>query len=494
MKILSINDTRALDEYTIKHEPISSVDLMERASLAFCDWFIANVFTKSVTVISGTGNNGGDGLAIARILKLKAYDVSVYVVGDAEKGSNDFKLNWERMDIKPQVLKDNLPDIDPGSVIIDAMFGSGLSRPVADHYAEVIRYVNAQDNTVISVDIPSGLFADQASAGEAIIKANATVTFQLPKLAFMFPENHQFVGEWEAVDIGLSQQFIESTATNFYYLESNDIQPLIQPLAKFSHKGSNGHGLLIVGSYGKMGAAVLSAKAALRTGIGLLTVHVPRSGNEILQSTVPEAMSIPDVNDGHISEMPEVEKYSAIGIGPGLGRHVSTVKALGELLRTVSKPLVIDADALNIISENQELLELVPENSILTPHPKEFERLVGSWSDDFDKLNKLLQLAKRFNLIVILKGAHTAIASADGVVYFNSTGNPGMGKGGSGDVLLGMLTSLVAQGYQPLDAAKIGVYLHGLAGDIAADAYHERGMIASDIIDMIPSAYQELTS
>ena len=494
MKILSIEDTRALDEYTIKHEPIASIDLMERASLAFSDWFVSNVFTKKVTIICGTGNNGGDGLAIARFLHARSYNVKVFVVGDIEKGSSDFKLNWDRLDTKPDIIDDNLPEIDSEAVIIDAIFGSGLSRPVRGHYAEVINHLNAQPNTIISVDMPSGLFADQVSKGESIIKASVTVTFQLPKLAFMFPESYPFVGEWFAVDIGLSQEFIDSVNTKYHYLKSDDVRPLIKPLPKFSHKGTNGHGLIVAGSHGKMGAAVLASRAALRSGIGLLSVHVPRCGNDIMQNSVPEAMTIPDISDEHISDLHAVEKYSAIGIGPGLGKHISTVKALGELLRTASKPLVIDADALNIISENQELLELIPSNSILTPHPKEFERLVGSWTNDFERLKKLRQFSQRFDLIVVLKGAHTAIASGDGKVYFNSTGNPGMGKGGSGDVLLGVLTSLLAQGYQPLDVAKIGVYLHGLAGDFAAETYHEKSMIASDIIEMIAQAYQELLS
>ncbi len=494
MKILSIEDTRALDEYTIKNEPIASIDLMERASMSFCEWFIANVLANDVIVFCGTGNNGGDGLAIARILQSKGYQVEVYLIGEVEKGSPDFQLNWERLAQKPEVLDDKLPDIKADAVIIDAIFGSGLSRPVTGHYALLIDYLNSKQNTVISVDMPSGLFADRVSEGQSIIKANATVTFQLPKLAFMFPENYQFVGEWTAVDIGLSEKFIKSKATKYYYQDNNNITPLIHPLSKFSHKGSNGHGLIIAGSYGKMGAAILASKAALRTGIGLLSIHVPSSGNDIMQTSVPEAMTIADVNEEHISEVLDIEKYSAIGVGPGLGKHVSTTKALSELLSNMSQPLVIDADALNIIAENQELLELIPENSILTPHPKEFERLVGSWSNDFERLEKLKSLAQKYNLIVILKGAHTAIANSDGTVTFNSTGNPGMGKGGSGDVLLGMLTSLVAQGYQPLEAAKIGVYLHGLAGDIASYTYQERAMIASDIIEMIPSAYQELTS
>lgn len=494
MKILSIEDIRALDEYTIKHEPIASIDLMERASQAFCDWFIGNVFSKNIAVVCGTGNNGGDGLAIARILEKKDYEIDVFIVGDIEKGSPDFKLNWDRLDEKPQLLADELPEIKPDAVVIDAIFGSGLSRPVSGHYAAVIDHLNTLPNTIISVDIPSGLFADKVSEGESIIEASATITFQQPKLAFMFPESYPFVGEWVAVDIGLSQKYIDTCITQHYYLEGDEIKTLVQPLPKFSHKGSNGHGLIIAGSFGKMGAAVLATKAALRSGIGLLSVHIPNSGNDIMQVSVPEAMTIPDISDDHISELPDIEKYSAIGVGPGLGKHVSTVKALGELLRSVSKPMVLDADALNIISENQELLELIPKGSILTPHPKEFERLVGSWSNDFDRLDKLKQFAQRFDFIVVLKGAHTAIASDDGKVYFNSTGNPGMGKGGSGDVLLGVLTALVAQGYSTIEAAKIGVFLHGLAGDIAADTYHERGMIASDIIEMIPQAYHELLS
>jgi len=494
LKILSSRQIREWDAYTIIQEPIASIDLMERASKAFVRWF-ADRFNISgrVGIICGTGNNGGDGLAIARLLKQENYNVSVWIVRGG-KESDDFKANSERLG--KMKLSEITSSVDPVlfadcDILIDALFGSGLSRSAVGIYAQVIDCLNQAAALRIAVDIPSGLMADHSSTGR-IVLADHTVSFQLPKLAFLLPENQAYVGEWHLVDIGLDNTFIYEQETPYYYLTRESVKKILKPRFKFSNKGDHGKALLIAGSYGKMGACILSAKSVLRSGIGLLTLHVPRQGYAIVQTSVPEAMVSIDEHDQFFSTLPSLEVYTAIGIGPGLGQQKESVEAFKKLLQA-GKPLVIDADALNMLSTHRELLHLIAPGSILTPHPKEFERLVGKWGNDFDRLEKQRQLAREIKSVIIVKGAHTSITTADGKVYFNSTGNPGMATGGSGDVLTGILTSLLAQNYSSLEAAILGVYIHGMAGDLAAAEKTMYAMMASDIFECLPAAFKELT-
>jgi ADP-dependent NAD(P)H-hydrate dehydratase / NAD(P)H-hydrate epimerase len=495
LKILSAQQTRALDAYTMAHEPIASIDLMERASQAFVTWFTERFpVTERVGIVCGTGNNGGDGLAIARLLKDWSYTVQVWVVKGPTGETEDFKFNRTR--IGSVALSDITTSPAEGifsgcDILIDALFGSGLSRPVEGIYAEVIRRINEADATRIAVDTPSGLRADAPSQGE-IVQAGHTVSFQLPKLGFLFPNNAQFVGQWCVVDIGLSKEFLKQEAVSHYYLTPKAIHRRLKDRSIFDHKGSFGHALLVAGSLGKMGAAVLASRAALRAGVGLLTVHAPTCGYVVLQGTVPEAMVMQDVSADYTTSVGSPEKYTTIGIGPGLGQAQPTVAALGKLLRQYGKPMVIDADALNILAANRELLQALPPGSILTPHPKEFERLAGPWKDDFQRLELQKGLAERLKSVIVLKGAHTSIATPDKTVYFNATGNPGMATGGTGDVLTGLLTGLLAQGYTAIDAAIIGVYLHGLAGDIAVRELGQESLIASDLIDAFPDAFSKI--
>lgn len=493
LKTLTTLQIKALDEYTIRHEPIAAIDLMERACTAFVTWFTER-FDKDRTIgiVCGTGNNGGDGLGIARILKAKGYTIAVWIVRGGVKESADFKINLERIHDKLPVHEisteaDQNPFRDC-SIIIDAIFGSGLSRPVDGIYQHVIQWINKLTAIRIAVDLPSGLLADAPSTGE-IIQAHHTLSFQLPKLAFLFPQNAHYVGEWHIVNLGLNKEFIEKAVSKYFLLTQDDISGRIQPRSKFGHKGNFGHALIIAGSYGKIGAAVLSARAVLRSGVGLLTVHVAACGYAILQTAVPEAMVSVDVDEHVVSQIAQVENYSSMGIGPGIGRDKKTVAAFANVLDSYRKPMVIDADALNILSENSALIHLVPEGSILTPHPKEFERLVGSWKNDFERLEKQREFSMKTKTVVLLKGAHSSITSPDGTVYFNHTGNAGMATGGSGDVLTGILTALLAQGYSSLDSAIIGCWVHGLAGDKAAEDLGQISMIASDIVDYLPKAF-----
>ncbi len=494
MKILSADQIKAWDAYTIREEAIASIELMERASRAFVNWFIERYdATQKVGIVCGTGNNGGDGLAIARLLHDWNYPVKVWIVRGGIKESPDFTANLKRLEkISTQEITINVDCelFSDRTLLIDAIFGTGLSRPVEGIYAKVIDCLNNSKAIKLAVDTPSGLRVDQHSEGE-IFKAHHTVSFQNPKLGFLVPENQQFVGEWHLVEIGLSRKFLKEVVPSYSLTTHKSTKRILKPRSRFDHKGKFGHALLIAGSTGKIGAAVLAARAALRSGLGLLTVHVPQSGYSIIQTAVPEAMATIDQSVDYFSGREIEDFYDTLGIGPGLGQAAESVKGLEEILNKFRKPVVIDADALNILSSNPQLQKLIPVGSILTPHPGEFARLVGSSKNDFDRLEKLKEFANRIQSVVILKGAYSAIATPGDKVFFNSTGNPGMATAGSGDVLTGFLTGLLAQGYQSKDAAILGVYLHGLAGDLAAREKGQNSLIASDIIDFLPAAFKK---
>lgn len=495
MPILNTKQIKELDAYTIQHEPIASIDLMERASRAFVDWFTLRIDpSKKIGVVCGTGNNGGDGLAIARILHGWDYNVTLWIIRGGVPESDDFRENYrklpERLPKKEIIGENDAPGPGECDVLIDAIFGSGLSRPPEGIYAQVIRALNQSRGLRIAVDIPSGLMADSVSSG-AIVKAGYTISFQLPKLAFLLPECYQYTGEWEIVNIGLNKEFIRACQTQYYYLRSTDVKKILRPRGKYDHKGTYGHALLIAGSYGKMGAAVLASRAALRSGLGLLTVHVPRRGYAILQTAVPEAMAAVDDDEHIFAGAGDLSRYNTLGIGPGIGQDKRTVVALEKALETFQKPVILDADALNILGNHRQLMKLIPPGSIVTPHPKEFERLTGRWKNDFERLDMQRQLAAALKSVVVLKGAHTSIATEEGVVYFNSTGNPGMATGGTGDVLTGILTGLLAQNYSAVEAALMGVFLHGLAGDLGAESVGTYSLTASDVIDHLPKAFLE---
>ncbi|WP_026630932.1 bifunctional ADP-dependent NAD(P)H-hydrate dehydratase/NAD(P)H-hydrate epimerase [Dyadobacter alkalitolerans] len=494
MKILNVKQIRELDAYTIENEPVSSVDLMERASNAFVRWFCNQfVNTRPVAVFCGKGNNGGDGLAIARILSSNHYDVQVFIAEYTDNTTPDSQANLARLTdhLQPASIaqKDDFPTLSPQVICIDALLGSGLSRPAEGLLADIIHALNALPNKLVSVDVASGLYTDKSNQKEdPIIEPHFTVSFQLPKLAFMMPQNAKFVGSWHLVDIGLNEEFIKNAETPYHYTDKRTAQKLIKPRDKFSHKGTFGHALLMAGSYGKMGAAALSGKACLRSGVGLLTMHIPSCGYDIIQISIPEAMAITDQNAKHLSEVTDLTSYSAIGIGPGVGKDAATVQVVEKLLDSINADdinarFIIDADALNILSENRHLLEKLPENTVLTPHPKEFQRLAGESKDEFERLQIGIDFAKKHKVIICLKGANTAVILPNCEVHFNSTGNPGMATGGTGDVLTGIVTSLLAQKYEPQTAAILAVYQHGLAGDRAAEQRGQSALIASDLVE-----------
>ncbi len=501
MKILSVDKIREADAYTIKNEPILSIELMERAASQLFFWITKRVdSTHSFKIFAGTGNNGGDGLALGRMLAAAGYEVEIYVVRYSDKTSADFQVNFKRAEstdgitiIDLKTISD-FPEIGDEELVIDALFGSGLSRNITGFPAEVIKQINQSSAVKVAIDIPSGIFSDKSSISSenTIVRADYTLSFQFPKLAFMMPENDSFVGDWHILDIGLHPDYINRVQTNNFLTVKNDVAPLKKKRAKFSHKGTYGHALLIAGSYGKMGAAVLAAEACLRSGVGLLHVHIPKVGYQILQTALPEAMISLDRYENYFSELPDLGMFNAVGIGPGLGMEHQSQMALKLLIQEFKASMVFDADALNILSENPTWLAFLPAGSILTPHPKEFERLAGKWDNDFEKLEMQRAFAVRHNIYLILKGAYTSICTPDGKCYFNSTGNPGMATAGSGDVLTGIITGLLAQHYTPGQASVLGVYLHGLAGDIAAKKSGEEAMLAGDIVKAMGKAWKRL--
>lgn len=502
LPIFSAQEIKAIDAFTIQSEPISSIDLMERAALKCTQWIIKHYELKHIfKICCGLGNNGGDGLAIARQLLEQGYKVEVFIINYSGSYSKDFLINKQRLeDLFPQFIMEvnevkQLPHFNATDIVIDALFGIGLSKPLFGLAADCVSHINKSGAEVIAIDVPSGLFVDKHTDKTLhVIKATYTLTFQNPKLGFMFAENNQYVGKGHVLDIDLRWPKSIYDCCQTFYLTEQAIKQFIIPRQKFSHKGSFGHSLLIVGSQGKMGAAIMSAHALLRSGAGLLTVCIPQCGYDIMQTSVPEAMALVKGNDHLEFTELDITHYSAIGLGPGIGTEQETQKSIKTILESAKKPLVIDADALNSISLNKEWLTLIPENSILTPHPKEFERLTKVVTNDFERHELQIAFSKQNKVFVVLKGAHTCITTSDGKSYFNSTGNSGLAKGGSGDVLTGLITGLLAQGYTSFEASVIGVYVHGLAGDITKDEKGEVAMVPTDVIEKLPNAFKQLTN
>ena len=490
MKIPNIQAARATDAYTIENEPISSVDLMERAATQIYFWLMKKLKTKevSIKIFCGMGNNGGDGLVLARLLATNDIIAQVFIVHVSEHFSHDCEVNYLRLKEIPDVpmfdifSKDDFPKISDDEIIIDALFGSGLSRPLEGLAAEMVNHLNDNQAVRIAIDIASGLNGDAINNGGVIFRPDYTLSMQFPKMAFLYPENESFVGKWEVMDIKIHPDYVENLETANFYTTADVIKPLFHKRGKHSHKGTYGHALLIAGSTGKTGAALLASEACLRSGVGLLTTHLPKSAMLPLQVYLPEAMISPDKSDDCFSQLPDLQPFNAIGVGPGLGKAEETVNALKNLIQEAKVPMVLDADALNIISENKTWLAFLPERTIITPHPKEFERLFGKTDKSQQRLELQREMSVKHKIIIVLKGANTSITFPNGSCFFNSTGNPGMATAGSGDVLTGIILSLLAQRYTPEEAAIIGVFLHGRAGDKAAEKLGMESMIARDII------------
>lgn len=502
-KLFETSKIKEIDQYTIAHEPIDSIDLVERVATVFTNEFCRRYTSRQnrIYVFAGQGNNGADALAIARILIEKGYNVFTYLINPSNMLSKDCEINRRRIKEEGHLQFTEVagaftpPKLESQDIVIDGLFGSGLNRPLEKGFAAMVNYINNSEATIVSVDIPSGLFGEDNRENNPnhIIQADLTLTFEFPKLSFLLPENAVYVGEWKVLPIGLHPDALLKTKTPYGLITDDDIVSLINARERFSHKGDFGHALLIAGSAGKMGAAVLSAKGCMRSGVGLLTVHLPERGEVIMQTSLPEAMVHMDRNSDYVTELPDISKYKAIGMGPGVGKADGTKSILEKLLHVVAgKSLVLDADALNIIAENSEMLHNLPEGTIITPHPGEFDRLAGISENAYERMQKARSMAAEQKICIVLKGAYTAVCTPTGKVFFNTSGNPGMATAGSGDVLTGILLGLLAQGYRPEEASVIGVYLHGIAGNLAAANLSEESMIAGDIVQMLGKAFKQM--
>ena len=499
MKIFSAQQIYQADESTIQKEGIKSDELMERAATQLFEWMHSRLRGTQVNIklFCGIGNNGGDGLVLARKLNEHGYSIKVYVVNYSDKRSEDFLLNLERLKdgkVWPDFINEesDLPEIVPNDIVVDAIFGIGLNRAPDVWVGNLIKHINNSRAFTLSVDVPSGLPVDKGPWKPSyVVNSSYVLSFQVPKLVFFLPETGVYVNQWEILDIGLDQDFLTNTATDFELIGRPEVLPIYRPRLKFSHKGTYGHSVIVGGSYGKIGAVQLASNACLSVGSGLVTAFIPKCGYDSLQTSVPEVMVLTGSREKNISGIEIPFEPSVVGIGVGIGQDSDTVSAFGNFLKRVDSPMVIDADGLNILSQNPEMLKDVPELSVLTPHPKELERLMGHWSSDFEKLEKAKAFAANYNLVLVIKGAHT-ITIYNGKGYVNTTGNPGMATAGSGDVLTGMITGLVAQGYSSVEAAIFGVYLHGLAGDLGVSSKGYEALKASMLVEHIGNAYAEL--
>jgi len=501
MKILSAEQLSEADQETIKKQNISSEELMERAgTLVFNE--IHNRLQGApipIHIFCGVGNNGGDGLVIARHLIQHGYHVKVYVVNYSEKRSDDFLANYEKLKATtkdwPNSLRsdeDSFPEIGTGDFVVDAIFGLGLNRAIEGWVKNLVEHINNSQAFTLSVDMPSGLFTNKTPGEKAaVIQADFTLSFQSPKLVFFLPNTMDYIGDLQVLDIGLDREFIGKVKSDIFLIGKQEAASLCIPRKTNTHKGDYGKILIAGGSYGKIGSVLLTTKAALYTGTGLCSVYIPKCGYDIIQTGIPEAMVITDEDDKMLTSYPKDFEADVVCFGMGVGTEKNTVKALKALLESVSKPVLIDADGLNILSENPELLDLLPENSVLTPHPGELKRLIGDWEDDFDKIDLVKQFSKKYNIIVVVKGSHSFTIYKE-FIYINNSGNPGMATAGSGDVLSGVITSLMGQGYEALNAAVFGVFIHGLAGDIAASDLGYESVLSGEIPIRMGRAIKEL--
>lgn len=501
MKILNSDQIKLLDQETIAIQNISSWQLMERASEAVTDAILhkAKGLRLSFSIFCGKGNNGGDGLAIARILRRKNFNITVFLLqSDTYSDSNiENQKRLKNTGLNVILFNENsLLEIPQGSIVIDSIFGNGLHSPLNSEWNLIFRQIESSlPQHIFSIDLPSGFIADHPmEENYPCLRVEHVFTFEIPKLGFLFPSSYQFLKDFSIVKIDLDETTRNSFTSSYYFTEKNKIQALLKPVSKFSHKGSFGHILVIGGSLGKIGAPILSAKAALKTGSGLVTVYVPKCGYTIVQNSITEAMCLTDSEEEYLATIPESSGYQAVAIGMGIGQHNETgTTVLKCLINNPNTAFVIDADALNLLSKYENPFIHIPKDSILTPHPKELQRLIGDWKDDFEKIEKVRAITVKYEINILIKGAYTASILSDGNCYFNSTGNWGMATAGSGDTLSGILVSLLGQGYSSHEACLLGTYLHGLAGDLATEKIHPHSLVASDISNFISAAYCDLT-
>lgn len=501
MKIYTAQQIANADKATLKSQNITALELMERAAhLAFLS-LIKKYKNKTVgfQVFCGIGNNGGDGLVIARKILEYGYEVKVFVVEYSKNYSSEFETNLNRLEneygLEIIFLNENSkkPNLKETDVLIDAIFGIGLNRAMPIWVQDLVEQINDFKCEVIAIDLPTGMLANLPKLpNQPIVRASKTLTFQAPKLSFYLPETAEFTGKVKVLNIGLDQEFLESLNANIQVIEKKHLKTIIQKRSQFSHKGSFGHALIVGGSYGMVGSMVLASKSALRSGAGKVTALIPKCGYEILQIAVPEAMTITCKNEKYLQNFEKLNFHpKTICFGMGAGTQKDTVDFFLDLMKSTENPMVIDADGLNLLSKHEYLLEYIPKNSVLTPHPKELERLIGKWDSDIEKIDKTQDFAIEHQVVMLIKGANTLIITPE-QIFINTTGNPGMATAGSGDVLSGVIAGLLAQDYSPKNAAVLGVWLHGKAGDLSVKKSAEEAMIAGDIIAYLGKSFSKL--
>lgn len=502
MKIFTTEDIRAIDRSTIETEGVTARDLIERVA----DGVVGEIVSrwrpnKRTMVFAGPGNNGADALAVARQLMEQGFAPEVFLFNiGGDKLSTDCRacrddlLKLDGVCFTEVTGTFTLPELNSSYLVIDGLFGSGLREPLTSGFMSLVRYINESGAKVVSIDIPSGMFGDwnRGAINRNIIHASLTLTLQFPRLAFMMKENADLVGEWKVLDIGLSTDAIRNTHTNFQIVDAAGMRMLLKPRPPFCSKADFGNLLIVAGQYGMMGAAVMAARGSLRAGVGKTTVHTAGWGYEVIQGQVPEVMFDPDKNDAVITEIRPPHAYSAVAIGPGIGTAEPTINALDSFLKSAAVPLVLDADALNCMSMRRTMLNMLPARTILTPHAGEFDRLFGTHSTDEERLLTAIKVAEDYDILILLKGHHTALVRPDGKIYFNSTGTPALATPGSGDVLTGVIAAFLAQGYKPEIAPLAGAFVHGLAGEIAAEEHGEYGVTAGDIAGCIGKAIRQI--
>ena len=505
MKIFTAENIRSIDRYTIEEEGVSSMELIHRAAMGVAGEILSNFPPSKPTIIfAGSGNNGADALIVGKILIENGFRPHILLFNfNGNSLSRDCAAAKRELLSLPDVHlteiidRANIPCIEAHHLVIDGMFGTGLNNPLAGGFTTLVQNISDSGATIISIDVPSGMFSDwnHSVRSRNVIHATTTLAIQFPRIAFFLADNAPLVGDWKVINIDLSQKAIDDTPTKYYYVEREEVACILRPRKPFSSKADYGQALLIAGCYGMMGAAVMAARGAIRAGVGKLTVHSPRCGFEIVQSQVPEALFSPDQHEHVISDMiPRFSNYDAIGVGPGIGGNDATRGALDSLIKNWKKPMVLDADALNIIARNLPLLDHIPPLSILTPHAGEFDRLFGAQSSAEARLLKAIEVAKKHHIIIVLKGHYTATVRPDGRVFFNSSGTPALATAGSGDVLTGIITGLLAQKYKPEVAAVVGVYIHGVAGQIAAETQGEYGTSGLDIAAAVGPAIKSIVN
>lgn len=498
LPLLTAPQIREADAYTITHEPITSVDLMKRAAKAFTDCFVEHFpdRSKAITIYCGTGNNGGDGLAIAQLLHYLEYtNLTVKIARYSDKASDDFNVNLQRIQqTSIPIITLNPGDAlapETGTILIDALLGSGLNKPLGGDLKELVGYLNTQNAKVVAVDVPTGFFTEGITDPKAVVfNADLAITFQQPRLNFLLPESAAVMRSWQFVDIGIDKDFIQSLHSPYQWVEGKDIAEILKPRRRFSHKGTYGHALIIAGQDKTMGAALLSSAASACTGAGLTTTCIPESGLTALNSYLPELMAI--IRRGDQQPVIDWAQFSAIAIGPGLGKEESALTLFENVLNNYHQPIVIDADAINLLAAHIQLWSKVPKGSILTPHMKEFDRLFGAHANWWQRLETGAEKAKQYGVYIVLKNDYTITFAPDGRVYFNSTGNPAMGTGGMGDVLTGVITSLLAQKYSSLEACLAGIFIHGRAGDELALPNRLNVVLPGELLKQLPSTMAKL--